>query len=131
MTPVAIWTAVQIDYALIACTIPCLRPFALACNTGWGNNDTNLGTTMQKGSYRLSSMDRSRPHKSGVHVSTSITVQSERRDRLAADDGKQAGVFVHGNAGSIASDDSGRRIIGPEMHVVDSELGGGIQKDMA
>ena len=125
MTWVAIWTAIQIDYALIACTIPCLRPFVLACNTGWGNNHLTLSTTHQRCSYRLGSRDGSRPIKSAVHVSTSITIQTEpaRRERLQVAEAKGAGVFGHVNAESDASDDSERRIIGLALHSVDTEHG--------
>lgn len=51
---------VQIDYSVMACTIPCLKPFMVACNTGWGRTRTRTGTasTPLGGSYGLKSLEQ-------------------------------------------------------------------------
>lgn len=55
----SIWTQVHEDYIIIATTIPCLKPFMVACNTGWGHAAPHTGDGSKlphSGSYGLVSM---------------------------------------------------------------------------
>ncbi|KAM5471699.1 hypothetical protein MferCBS49748_001870 [Microsporum ferrugineum] len=36
MVPYVIWTEILLHYSIMAATIPCLKPFFIAFNTGWG-----------------------------------------------------------------------------------------------
>lgn len=59
----SIWMEVEQHYSIIASTIPCLKPFMVACNTGWGHVPPQTGdaTTALRsgGSYGLRSLDKS------------------------------------------------------------------------
>lgn len=55
----SIWTQVHEDYIIIATTIPCLKPFMVACNTGWGHAAPHTGDASKlphSGSYGLVSL---------------------------------------------------------------------------
>lgn len=55
----SIWTQVHEDYIIIATTIPCLKPFMVACNTGWGHAAPHTGDGSKlphSGSYGLVSL---------------------------------------------------------------------------
>ena len=52
---VIIWSQVYIGYSLIACTIPCLKPFMNACNTGFVASGL---TAKPIGNYSLSTLRR-------------------------------------------------------------------------
>ena len=67
---------VQIDYSIMACTIPCLKPFMVACNTGWGRvlAQPSGTSTLKSGSYALRSLQRNLGLKSTVHSNGDNTV---------------------------------------------------------
>lgn len=67
---------VQIDYSIMACTIPCLKPFMVACNTGWGRVEAHPSgsSTLKSGSYALRSLQRNQGLKG--------TVQSNGDDKV-------------------------------------------------
>lgn len=54
---------IQQDYSIIASSIPCLKPFMNACNTGWGHAAPHTGEgsmhPSHSGSYALSSIFKS------------------------------------------------------------------------
>ncbi|MCJ1269405.1 hypothetical protein MMC22_009297 [Lobaria immixta] len=58
----SIWMQVHEDYIIIASTIPCLKPFMVACNTGWGHAAPHTGEGSmgaRGGSYALNSINKS------------------------------------------------------------------------
>ncbi|GBF59566.1 hypothetical protein TMEN_581 [Trichophyton mentagrophytes] len=57
MVPYVIWTEILLHYSIMAATIPCLKPFFIAFNTGWG-----------QGSHKRSS--RYLPYNSGSSSKT-------------------------------------------------------------
>lgn len=64
-----IWTQVELDYSVMACTIPCLKPFMIAVSTNYGsiaptkstiNGSNGLSGDRSKGSFALTSVSRSK-----------------------------------------------------------------------
>lgn len=50
------------DYVIITSTVPCLKPFMIACNTGWGHAAPHTGDGSKgakSGSYALNSITKS------------------------------------------------------------------------
>lgn len=118
---------VELDYSIIASTIPCLKPFMQACNTGWGHvpPQTGDGTAVLKsgGSYGLRSLE-----KSGTkHAVTSFNNAKEQDERNLR--GENCNTVIqsggrghqqtdhHGDetSQSIASNDSTQMIIRREV----------------
>ncbi|OCL15262.1 hypothetical protein AOQ84DRAFT_329710 [Glonium stellatum] len=64
-----VWTQVELDYSVMACTIPCLKPFMIAVSTNYGsiaptkatlNGSSGLSGDRSKGSFALTSVSRSK-----------------------------------------------------------------------
>ena len=103
----SIWMEVEVDYCLLACTIPCLKPFMVACNTGWGHvsPQTGDGSNALKsgsygGSYGLRSLDK-------TGAKTTITSHRDLKDI----NGKR-----HRETTGHNSVDAGRKSHGQELH---------------
>ncbi|OCK76745.1 hypothetical protein K432DRAFT_462498 [Lepidopterella palustris CBS 459.81] len=86
-----IWTQVELDYSVMACTIPCLKPFMIAVSTNYGsiapskatiNGSAALskGSKDSKGSFALSSVNRSK--RRNKPVNTELSEQQLRPDRV-------------------------------------------------
>lgn len=77
----AITTQIQISYAIIAATTPCLRPFMSALSTNYGapaQIKTPLGT--KNNSYGLSSLSTKNRQEKGKQLTVSETAPDTRWD---------------------------------------------------
>lgn len=74
---------VQIDYSIMACTIPCLKPFMVACNTGWGrvSAQPTRTSTLKSGSYALRSLQHNQGLKGTVQSNGDETVDYKHHHR--------------------------------------------------
>ncbi|KAE8392373.1 hypothetical protein BDV23DRAFT_192545 [Aspergillus alliaceus] len=70
-----IWSQVELNYALVACSVFCLRPFMTAVSTFYGTaGDVNL----ESGSTSRTPKDQSSSSRSGTRVTTSVVDGRER-----------------------------------------------------
>ncbi|MCJ1469213.1 hypothetical protein MMC07_007846 [Pseudocyphellaria aurata] len=126
----SIWLQVHEDYVIISSTVPCLKPFMIACNTGWGHAapHTGEGSMVPKsGSYALNSIN-----KSGVLNTLTSFPQPDRSDQRPLHRGQGEVITVVGGVSrrvndhqsdpnpdetshSIASNDSQQMIIRREV----------------
>jgi hypothetical protein len=93
--PAAISTQVLMNYSLIAATIPCLKPFVISFNTGWGQGNHGKGS-----SYVLNSLTKRNGGDSGAPKSQTLAShhsQTGNNLRLRPD--------VHEHNWTIAHDD--------------------------
>lgn len=80
---------VQLDYSIMACTIPCLKPFMVACNTGWGSalTRTSRASTLKSSSYVLKSLQRNLGRKNAALSDPGLTAdRSQQNDGHGGDD---------------------------------------------
>lgn len=66
--PAGICTQVLMNYSLIAATIPCLKPFVISFNTGWGQGSQGKGS-----SYVLESFGQQKGGNSEAPRSGNLT----------------------------------------------------------
>jgi len=113
-----IWTQVELDYSVMACTIPCLKPFMIAVSTNYGsiaptkstiNGSNGLSGDRSKGSFALTSVSRS---KTKSPMSTDLGESRLRMDKVF----NSTSVTYNGQPDqhSVGSSDSTRMIIKKE-----------------
>ncbi|KUJ14945.1 uncharacterized protein LY89DRAFT_649533 [Mollisia scopiformis] len=76
-------TQIQISYAIIAATTPCLRPFMSALSTNYGapaQIKTPSSTKKSDNSYALSSFSKNRGQEKGKQINITKTVPDTRWD---------------------------------------------------
>lgn len=69
--PAGICTQVLMNYSLMAATFPCLKPFVISFNTGWGQGNQGIGSSYVLESFSRQKRDGSRGLKSDNIVSDS------------------------------------------------------------
>lgn len=74
---------VQIDYSIMACSIPCLKPYMAACNTGWGRvlAHPSRTSTLKSGSYALRSLQQNPGLKGTLRSNGDNTVDYKNHHR--------------------------------------------------
>jgi hypothetical protein len=75
--PAGICTEVLMHYSLIAATIPCLKPFVISFNTGWGQGNQGQGSSYVLESYVQKKGGHSLGMKSDNVISQSNHSQAE------------------------------------------------------
>ncbi len=111
-TVASVCTQIELSYAIVATTLPCLKPFMAALNTNYGgtttiNTPSGTAASGSGNAYSLGSI--SNPSKLRVE-------KKERPAKLATPekpwDNSHYNVEVHiGDRGSLGSEDSTKRII--------------------
>ena len=107
----SIWLQVHEDYIIISSTIPCLKPFMVACNTGWGHAapHTGEGSLVPKsGSYVLGSIN-----KSGARNTLTSLPEPENSD-------KPSFRRAHGDISTVIGGNS-RMLIDPQSDPIRDE----------
>ena len=114
-TIAVIWTQIELDYSVMACTIPCLKPFMIAVSTNYGsiaptkttiNGSNGLSGDRSKGSFALTSVKTKSP------VPTDLGESKLRMDKVF----NSTSVTYNGQPDqhSVGSNDSTKMIIKKE-----------------
>ena len=109
-------------YALVACTIPCLKPFMAVCNTGFGGTVSPKSKLSVGDSYGLSSIQKSRRDQRGWLSANAEPLMkhdpTHGQQMLRHDIVEHTTSIEHarpGEAQSLASNDSMQMIIRHEV----------------
>lgn len=115
----SVFTQIQLGYAIIAATIPCLRPFMAALNTHYGSPATLTSPSGSKGQY-TTSYNLTSLRSAGSRFGGSQLDRSQfPTPRVPWDQTKHQASVVSGDRHSIESQGSKRMIISKntEWHV--------------
>lgn len=88
-TLASIWMQVQLDHSIMACTVPCLKPFMVACNTGWGRvlAQPSKASTLRSGSYGLRSLQKNLGRKGTQNSQEDAKIEDQyQKDGYGDDD---------------------------------------------
>lgn len=96
---VTVWTQIELDYSIMAGTLPCLGPFMTPFSTSYQTRTPQILSERSAENYKLHSMSVASDHrpddKSAVHTSVRECLRTDKRI-LRPDQFSHAATITHG-----------------------------------